>query len=221
VHVSPLYQIKLECVYCGKSFQTSKVRPSFKKVLRVDTDFCIYYKDLNPDYYLVRVCPYCGYAGTENSPKSLSPAQRHVFKEKITDRWTMRNYGDERNWEEALQTYQIALLCAQATNEADRVIAGLLHRIAWMYRYRQFEEQERRFLRYALETYMNVYEREVADLNHARLMYLIGELNRRLGDHQEAVRWFSRIVNDRRIMDASIIRAARMQWETIRNGTKV
>ncbi|MNW08672.1 hypothetical protein D3C71_2055000 [compost metagenome] len=47
-------------------------------------------------------------------------------------------------------------------------------------------------------------------------MFLIGELNRRTGQFNEAVKWFSRIVNDRKIMDAGMIRAAREQWGVIR-----
>ena len=63
---------------------------------------------------------------------------------------------------------------------------------------------------------MNVFETEGMDLNNARLMYLMGELNRRLKRFPDAVKWFSRIINDRKIMDAGMIRASREQWITTR-----
>jgi hypothetical protein len=47
-------------------------------------------------------------------------------------------------------------------------------------------------------------------------MYLIGELNRRIGDFTTAVRWFSRVINDQRIVDAAMIRASREQWAILR-----
>ncbi|MNF06766.1 hypothetical protein D3C80_2067870 [compost metagenome] len=47
-------------------------------------------------------------------------------------------------------------------------------------------------------------------------MYLIGELNRRIGEFSNAVKWFSRLINDQRIMDAAMIRAAREQWTLLR-----
>ncbi|MNL78852.1 hypothetical protein D3C87_2053350 [compost metagenome] len=54
------------------------------------------------------------------------------------------------------------------------------------------------------------------DVNNAKLMYLMGELNRRLSRYNEAVKWFSRIINDRKIMDAGMIRASREQWVATR-----
>lgn len=49
-------------------------------------------------------------------------------------------------------------------------------------------------------------------MNNARLMYLIGELNRRMKHYGEAVKWFGRVINDKRINDAGMIRASREQW---------
>lgn len=55
--------------------------------------------------------------------------------------------------------------------------------------------------------------------NDAKLMYLIGELHRRLDEPREAVRWFSRVVQDPSIMDAAMIQASRRQWQFIREQT--
>ncbi|MNY74858.1 hypothetical protein D3C86_2139820 [compost metagenome] len=44
----------------------------------------------------------------------------------------------------------------------------------------------------------------------------MGELNRRLKRFPDAIKWFSRIINDRKIMDAGMIRASREQWVTTR-----
>jgi len=74
---------------------------------------------------------------------------------------------------------------------------------------------EDRFLKHALEAYTSLFEGAESELNDAKLMYLIGELNRRLGNYHEAVRWFSRVVHDKRIMDANMIRASREQWALI------
>lgn len=214
--VEPLFQVKVDCTNCETSFKTSRVRPSFKKSTRSDTDFCIHYKDINPDYYVVRVCPFCGFASTENFSAQMTAAQKKLFHEKLGQNWTSRDYGSERSWDDALQTYKLALLCAQLKNEKDRVIAGILHHIAWLYRYEGEWEQEKRFLEFALEAYTRVFETEADEVNNAKLMYLIGELHRRLGSFNQAVRWFARVVNDRRIMDAGMIRACREQWTRTR-----
>jgi uncharacterized protein (DUF2225 family) len=218
--VDPLFQIDAKCINCEQKFKTSRVRPSFKKVSKRDTDFCSHYKDVNPDYYVVRVCPYCGFAATEHFSERMNEEQKRIFYEKITSRWSKKDYGKERDWESALHTYKLALLCAQIKKESDRVIAGLLHHISWLYRYKGNVEQEERFLTYTLEAYIRVYEQEGDDVNNAKLMYLIGELNRRLRNYNEAVRWFARVINDKKIMDAGMIRACREQWAQMREDMK-
>jgi len=214
--VEPLFQVKVECACCESAFQTSRVRPSFKKATHTDADFCIHYKDTNPDYYVVRVCPYCGYASTENMSGTFTAAQKEQFYEKVALNWQFKDFGYERSWEEAMYTYKLALLCAQIKNEKGRVIAGILHHIAWLYRYKKDETQEKRFLQFALDAYMDVFETEGADLNNARLMYLMGELSRRLKHYKDAVKWFGRVINDKRIMDSAMIRASREQWALTR-----
>ncbi|CAG5076716.1 Putative uncharacterized protein [Thermobacillus xylanilyticus] len=215
--IDPLFQVKVQCPCCENTFSSSRVRPGFRKATRTDSDFCSHYRDeVNPDFYVVRVCPNCGYASTENSLQELAPKQKELYKNRIGKSWVRRDYGGQRTWEEALDCYKLALLCAQTVGDKDRVIAGLLHHIAWMYRLRDNQEQERRFLRYALEAYIRVYELEGVNINNARLMYLIGELYRRLDEPYEAVRWFARVVNDKRIMDAGMIKASREAWQNIR-----
>ncbi|MCU6710945.1 DUF2225 domain-containing protein [Paenibacillus sp. J5C_2022] len=217
--MEPLYETTITCICCETPFLTSKVRPSFKKAAHVDSDFCGHYASgVNPDFYVVRVCPKCGFSFTENGFESLTREQKERYYEKMGVYWNGKGQGfsGERTAEQAMLTYKLALLAGQATGARDRIIAGILHHIAWLYRYENNQEQERRFLQYALEAYISVYETEGVSLNNAKLMYLIGELNRRVGEHAEAVKWFSRIVNDKRIMDAAMIRASREQWQLIR-----
>lgn len=216
--VDPLYQIQVQCVCCERTFRTSRVRPSFKISAGRDADFCIHYKDpsINPDYYVVRVCPYCGFASTENSKTRLTEKHKAEIREKITKHWSGKDYGGKRNWEDALDVYKLSLLCAQIVGESERVIAGLLHHIAWLYRYKGDAEQEKRFLKYAKEAYVKVYEREADAVNNARLMFIIGELSRRLKEYQDAVKWFNRVINDRNIMDSAMIQASREQWRQTR-----
>lgn len=216
MELEPLYQIKVTCIHCQNEFSTSRVRPSFKRAVRTDTDFCRYYQKDNPDYYVVRVCPSCGFASTENSVARLTDRQKARFQEAIGSRFNQKSYGGHRDWEEAMETYKLGLICAQTIGETDRIIASLLHHIAWLYRYKNNAEQEKRFLEHSLEAYIRVYENEAVSGNDARLMYLIGELHRRVGKYNDAVKWFGRVINDKRIVDAAMIRASREQWALLR-----
>ncbi|WP_219838702.1 DUF2225 domain-containing protein [Paenibacillus sp. R14(2021)] len=215
--MEPLYTMTITCICCEASYSTSRVRPSFKKASNRDTDFCAYYKsEVNPDYYVVRVCPSCGYSTTENGITVMTDTQRKKYYELFGSRWTARDFGGSRTKEQALESYKLALICGGIIGEKERVIAGILHHIAWLYRFEGNEEQEQRFLRHSLEAYVTVFETEGMSLNNAKLMYLIGELHRRTGDASTAVRWFSRVVNDKKIVDAAMIRASREQWQLLR-----
>lgn len=222
--MEPLYLSKVSCACCATNFETSRVRSTFKRQYKTDSDFCGYYKDgINPDYYVVRVCPECGYAFMENSTEHLSERQRSLYWERIGMHWKSRSYGGQRTRGQALESYKLALLCAQTVDEPARITASILHHIAWLYRELEDRQQEERFLRFALEAYVRVYETEGSPLNNAKLMYLIGELNRRTGNPSDAVRWFSRVVNDKRIIDSAMIKACREQWQLVRteHGSKL
>ncbi|THF82635.1 DUF2225 domain-containing protein [Cohnella fermenti] len=214
--MEPLYSSKIICPCCEATFASSRVRPSLKKAIRTDSDFCCYFAEVNPDFYVVRVCPYCGFASTENSRPKLPDREKRAYLDKIGVHWTHRDYGGERTPEVAMETYKLALLSAQTVKESSRIIASLLQHIAWLYRYDGNRAMEDKFLGFALEAYIEVYQGERNSYNNARLLYLIGELNRRLGHYHEAVRWFSRVIHDRRITDASMIRASREQWTVLR-----
>lgn len=216
MELEPLFLVKVDCLFCHNSFQSPRVRPSFKKSIRRDSDFCHYYKEINPEFYVVRVCPTCGFSTTESFSNKLTDEQHSNFRMKVADSWSGKDYSNHRTWKEALETYKLALLTAQIKGESDRVMAGLLHHIAWMYRYENKTEDELKFLKFAVDAYVRTYETEGVDMNNAKLMYVIGDLHRRLKNFNEAVRWFARVVNDKKIMDASMIRASREAWQSVR-----
>lgn len=147
---------------------------------------------------------------------TLSPAHKQKFMTEIGNRLAKRDMGGHRTREQALETYKLALMCAQAIGDRERIIASFLHHIAWLHRYNGETEQELRFLKYCMDSYIRVYELESIGGSDARLMFLIGELHRRLDQFNEAVKWFSRVINDHRITDSAMIRASREQWVVLR-----
>ncbi len=216
------YKKKMTCDFCGSNYETTRVRNGAKKILRTDTDFCSHYRGVNPDYYTVRVCPYCGYASTENFEEGFKLKLRQEFELKVASNWRYKDFGGERSWEEALMTFKLALHCAQVRNEGFRIISSLLHRIAWMYRYKGDEAQEKRWLGYALDKYMDWFSHEDLGDRQVKVFYLIAELNRRLGQFSEAGKWFAKVMNDPTMAskDPLIAKQAREQYAVLREEMK-
>ena len=215
-----LYDKTYKCPLCTIKFSTKKARQGRLKVVKQDKDFCKHYESVNPNYYLVNVCPSCGYAFTDNF-EQLTPAKKEVIKERISEKWSERDFGGIRDWNMALESMKLGFLCGRLKEENKNVLAGLVLHIAWIYRKAGYEKEEKRFLQNAKKLYLEVYEKDTsAEVNVARLLYLLGELERRLGNEKVAVNWFSRIVSDKKIKDPGIIKMARESWQDLRAKNK-
>ena len=214
--IEPLYKKTIVCDQCKSQFTTSKIRSSTVRVDYTDSDFCAHYRENNPNFYEVRVCPNCGSASTEKFMVPFNQVSRSIFMDKIGNHWRTKDFGGERTKEEAMQAYKLALLGAQIRGERDVIIAQLCHHIAWLYRYDEKQDDEKRFLGLALKSYMQSYVNEKADIHLSKLIYVIGELHARTGDVAEAIRWFGKIINEKSNVDPAMSQKARERWSDLR-----
>ena len=81
-------------------------------------------------------------------------------------------------------------------------------------------KEEERFLAHALDQYMELYDRgrtpEKMDEIAGYVVYLIGELSRRLGKGKDAVVWFSRVVSHEMSKTKPlIVKWLREQWSLV------
>ena len=220
-NVDPLYSVKVKCPNCTHEYKTSKVRSSFRKIKTTDSDFCIHYVDINPDFYSARVCPLCGFSHTENFNMHIKPAAKERIYKTITQKWDNIDYSGERNLNSAITAYKLALLCSQITEQSNVVIGGVCFKIACFYRFMQDTDQERRFLQFTLDCYTKFFETESGiNVNEAKMMYMIAELYRQLGEYHNAAKWFNRIISDKSVTDIGIIRRAREQYQLTREQLK-
>ncbi len=211
--ISPLYDKKITCICCGENFKTKKVRTSRTIVKSKDTDFCVHYEGINPYYYEINVCPYCGYAFTNNfSP--LKFTKREEIKNQYLNKIGEMQLCGERSLADAVLCFKLALLCAELNEESNLCLAGLCMRIAWLYRYKGNKKEEDKFLARALSCYQEAYHKESFEkvkMGKDRLFYILGELNGRLGRYLETRNWFSLLFVERNIEPALNI-LARNQW---------
>ncbi|OCA81376.1 DUF2225 domain-containing protein [Pseudobacillus wudalianchiensis] len=225
-NLSPLYAKQETCPLCEQKFSSMKLRNRFAKVVGQDTDLKPNYEDptLNPSLYNVKVCPQCGYSFTDDFSKYFAPGTKNILKEKITDNWVSQDYGQSRTVHEAINSYKLAFYSGFLKKEKHLTLAGLALRIAWFYRDLAAREEEQRFLAVAAEQYEQAYLNEdltLTPMSDVKVMYLLAELHVRLGHGNEAVKYFSKVLEKQRgSREKHIIEMARDRWYELRDEMK-
>lgn len=213
------YEQEKKCPICDTKFKVTRVRSSACFVTERDTDFFIRYRDVNPVHYSVWVCPNCNYATSEkNFPEPLRPAEFDRLKKGLVLlKQEEPDFCGERSPKVALRAVELAIRTAQIRQAGFGFTGSLFLRAAWLAREMENTALEKEYLQNARDLYVKSFEKEgfgPTRLSDVRLMYLIGELNRRLGYHEEAIQWFSRVVMHKDIhKEPEVQRMARMQWE--------
>lgn len=193
-----LYDKRFTCPVCEKEFTSKKVKSSAIRTVSRDTDFYTTYLGDDPTWYEIIVCPNCGYSAFEAGFQDLSIAQRALVEKTIKPKWKMRNFGEARTLAETIEAHMLAMICYQVIAAKKSTLGKLCIRLAWLYR-SQNDEKENTFMESAVRNLEEAFTNERLDedkANEINVMYLLGELNRRLGRYTEASRWFGLLIAD-------------------------
>lgn len=222
MEITPYYDKQIECFNCDDKFKSTKIRSRFVRVVSYESDFKTIYPntDVNPLFYNVTVCPHCGFAFTEDFTPYFAPGTKDAIQKQITAKWNGRSFGAERDANEAIETYKLAYLSAMYKKEKSITMAGLTLRIAWLYRDQEQLDEENRFMTIARNAYVDSYaegDYVGTQMSEIRVLYMIAELSRRIGDKEEAVRNFSRVIEQQRTtLDPKVVDMAKEQWQEMR-----
>lgn len=192
-----LFDKQVICPVCNSHFKAKTVKSKSPRVNSKDSDFFIRYSVANPYFYDVLICNSCGYAAMRSDFDNIKTFKKDLVLSNVTPKWKPREYPDILDEKLAIERYKLALLNALLLNLADSTKAMISLKIAWMHRLLNNTDQEKIFLGQALEGFNNAYIYEVFPiygLQRDSLMYLLGELNRKLGNYSEALQWFSRTI---------------------------
>lgn len=215
-----LYDKKVECPICEEEFKTKKVRASRLRILKRDEDFLSHYNVENPIKYNVFVCPNCGYANYHNRFNDIKRSQVELIKENITSKWKKRSFGEVRDLNEAIQTYKLALITSSFLKTSNLELGNLSLNLGWLYRLKDEEDEEIRFLTLARDKFIDAYNLESllgTNMDDSKLSYLIGELSRRINDKENAKTWFSTSMNLQSTkMNPTINNLVREQWRVVK-----
>lgn len=192
-----LYDCEVTCPVCDNDFKARAVKTSAARILKRDSDSFIVFDLINPYFYDVWVCDKCGYAAMKRDFNKIRDSEIDLVKEKIRPKWQPRSYPDVYDVNVAIERFKLSLLNyyvigAKASKKAMNCL-----KLAWMYRILEDSENETVFLRQALEGFNYAYFNEafpLYNMDKFTSMYIIGELNRRLGNNDESLKWFSQVI---------------------------
>jgi len=192
-----IYNKSVTCPACSKSIEVTKVKSKACIVSSRDTDFSVNYANINPMFYEAWVCEFCGYAALFDGFEGLNHNGIKKVKEFITPFWKSRKFSGERSVDDAIQAFKLALYNLQKIGAPPSDFAKVCLRLAWLYRIKK-DEKEMEFLKYTLNYYNDAYQKEkfpIGKLDESTCMYMLGELSRRIGDYEQSVMWFSKVIS--------------------------
>ncbi len=215
----------VKCPACDLAFKTARVKPSALKVKMGEADFHKIYENINPLLYAVTSCPGCNYSA-RNDEFDDRTLEYHpqIIKIAMAIKDSGKNVKFPETKDSDLETsakkHLLAITFAKLFKPEDPLtIAGLYMHLAWMHREAGNAEKDREYLKPALEYYIKTFEKGShipEKIGEPGIIYLIGELNRVLGNNTEAVTWFSRVVKHDQIHNfPSIENLARDAWEKV------
>lgn len=218
-----LFARKYTCPICKTPFTSMAVRSSASYVVEKESDLHTIYRGLSPLHYSIIVCSSCSYAASSNTfnddlPDKVSKQLAGALLKLKAD--NSPNFNEERNVDTALISMQMGIRTAQLKKVPPAELAGLLLGAAWISREIGNEELEHTYMREALTNYIEAYKNgsdSIGNLSDVQAVYLIGELNLRLGNYNEAVNWFNQAIFHKNIKKyPQIEKQARDQWALAR-----
>ena len=214
-----LFSVEKNCPICQETFQVTRVR-SRLVMMKQDSDFCSYYKDINPYYYKIWMCPHCGYAAQDNYFEEILPAAAERIQGFFADRNIRIDLSGTRSREQGIVSHQLAIVCAELAAVPASRLAGLHMRLGWLYREAKEVEQEQATLLKAVDYYGHALDNEnmpVGPMTELTITYLIGDLLRRTGQNERALLYLNKVVSSPKArQEKRIADLARDAWQEVR-----
>lgn len=206
---TPLWNKKLSCPFCNGEFETTRLRASVIRIKEKHSDFGTVYEGYSPYLYSITACPHCSVAARNEEfekflpayePKLMEVSRRlKAGKHDTHDAFTL----GELSVEQAVKRHELAIAMHKWRAHSDSgELAGLWMHVAWMYRAAGDPARERPALEAAAAAYQEYYEKGnklPEKLGEPGILYLIGEINRRMGKAREARQYFSRALQSKEL----------------------
>ena len=195
-HEPYLFDRDTDCPVCEKKFPVRMMRSSKMRLDRVDPDMRQRFEEFEPLWYTIWVCPHCLYASFNFEFKQVSDALKPKILEHGKNLKSKVNLIESRprKIDEVFLYYYLALQTAQQAAKPDPgKLAKLWIRLSWLYSDVGDEEMYEYTSREALTNFKDSFfnsRRDTSVEQDQRLNLVLGELSLRLGEREQAMKFF-------------------------------
>jgi len=196
---SYFYPKEFVCPICNTKFNTSVLRESKLRMLRMD-ELRPVYRDIEPLCYDVRMCINCGYAALKDRFDIVSERQREAILANI--RVNYANFAPATNPAEidfklGIERLKYALLTAMVKKVSLGEKAIILAKISWLYKILDDQENYLYYAKYANDMLTAAYQSEsfpIFGMGEGVVTYLLARFATDLEDYGAAIKFLSNII---------------------------
>ena len=182
----------IRCPLCRHIFRASRPR-SYVTVGR-EADLCPKFPGRQSDGSLlirseVTACPVCSFAAREEfEGLDLTPWDRDSLRERLKGDGLLRVF---RSSPPPWLAFHAAELCGKERGLSARELGDLCLRASWVCRKEREQPFESTFQLRTVRHFIRALKEDTLGGRELSVTtYLVGELNRRLGNHREALNWY-------------------------------
>ena len=209
------------CQFCGNEFSQVRVFSDAIVVVSRDEDLKPNYGGVNALYYQPITCPKCYLTlferdfGTLEIPDEKRDRVRKVL-ENAKKEFGYINLGEDRTLDDAIKIFSI-MAAIYTVLDHSRGTAEAYLKLAWLFREKGSEREEKIAMAKALKYFEKHYRDEITrEEEEPMILFYLGEINKLLGNRKEAVKWFSTLVNKYKGMPSPYVKAGRERWQELR-----
>lgn len=192
-HNEYLFPTKVECHICKTEFSGMRTRVTRLQLKEQKTDFRSVYRNFEPNYYYIWVCPVCSFAYPERQYKKLTRAAINRAEKAWQENPPQAGFefDAQRSIQQVLESYYLTMYSFEAVNATCEQWANLWLRLLWIYEdlgeKKLALEAAQKSKEHFIEAMSTVARSAAGD---QQLSIIIGELDLRLGNQGEAFRSF-------------------------------
>lgn len=188
-----LFNTDVKCPVCEQSFRGVRTRTSRLQLAEQKPDFRNVYRNFEPNFFYIWVCPHCLFAYPERLFNRVSTLAIRRAKNAWEANPPSQSFEFEvpRTIQQVITSYYLAMKTFEAIGASPDLWANLWLRLVWIYEDLEEEELALEATRKAKDYFTQAMSTTARSAAGDQQLYMIlGELALRLGDESEAFRNF-------------------------------